>query len=89
MGVNNTFTTNLPDLSTNGYHSPACLNISLGTPQGWVSYGLLDIPDSTECRMEEDGSFLLESCGGHKKIAKGGVYKKLYALQFRDNDLIE
>jgi ABC-type multidrug transport system fused ATPase/permease subunit len=22
-------------------------------------------------------------------IAKGGVYKKLYALQFRENDLIE
>lgn len=74
IGVNNTFTTGLPDISSNGYHTPPCLNFSLGTKDAWVSYGLLDIPDSTECRMEEDGSLLLESCGGNKKISSGEVY---------------
>lgn len=74
VGVNNTFTTNLPDISSNGYHYPPCLNISLGSPAGWVSYGLLDIPDTTECRMEEDGSFLIENCGSHKLIEAGSSY---------------
>lgn len=73
-GVNNTFTSSLPDISSNGYHTPPCLNISLGTPDAWVSYGLLDIPDTTECRMEKDGSFLIERCGGHKLIKDGSVY---------------
>ena len=74
MGVNNTFTTNLPDISSNGYHTPPCLNFSLGSPNGWVSYGLLDIPDTTECRMEADGSFLIENCGSHKLIEAGARY---------------
>ena len=74
MGVNNTFTTNLPDISSNGYHTPPCLNFSLGSPDGWVSYGLLDIPDTTECRMEVDGSFLIENCGSHKLIQEGATY---------------
>lgn len=74
MGVNNTFTTDLPDISSNGYHTPPCLNFSLGTRDGWVSYGLLDIPDTTECRMEEDGSFLIENCGLHKLIEGGSSY---------------
>ena len=74
IGVNNTFTTSLPDISSNGYHTPPCLNISLGSPTGWVSYGLLDIPDTTECRMEEDGSFLIENCGSHKLIKAGTTY---------------
>ncbi|MBO7762118.1 MAG: hypothetical protein J6T24_04915 [Clostridia bacterium] len=75
MGVNNTFTTHLPDISSNGYHTPPCLNFSLGSPDGWVSYGLLDIPDTTECRMEEDGSFLIENCGMHKLIEEGKSYE--------------
>lgn len=64
----------LPDISANGYHTPPCLQFSVGSPLGWVSYGLLDIPDTRMCRMEEDGSFLLESCGGHKHIAFGETY---------------
>ena len=65
----------LPDISANGYHTPPILNFSLGSPAGWISYGLLDIPDTRMCRMEEDGSFLIESCGGHKRIAPGSVYR--------------
>ena len=64
----------LPDISANGYHTPPCLMFSVGCPLGWVSYGLLDIPDTRMCRMEEDGSFLIESCGGHKKISAGSSY---------------
>ncbi len=68
------FYSSLPDISANGYHTPPLLNFSVGSPLGWVSYGLLDIPDTRACRMEEDGSFLIESCGGHKLIGKGDVY---------------
>ena len=69
------FYSSLPDISANGYHTPPLLNFSLGSPAGWVSYGLLDIPDTRTCRMEKDGSFLIESCGGHKKIPMGERYE--------------
>ena len=68
------FYSSLPDISANGYHTPPMLNFSLGSPEGWISYGMLDIPDTRMCRMEENGSFLIESCGGHKLISKGDVY---------------
>lgn len=69
------FYSSLPDISANGYHTPPMLNFSLGCPAGWISYGLLDIPDTRMCRMEKDGSFLIESCGGHKKFSEGEVYE--------------
>ena len=72
---NCTMFSSLPDISANGYHTPPCLMFSVGSPLGWVSYGLLDIPDTRMCRMEDDGSFLIESCGGHKKIGFGETYR--------------
>lgn len=65
----------LPDISLNGYNSPSALNFSIGSKAGWVSFGLLDIPDSYFCRMDEDYSFLVESCGGNKVIKNGETYK--------------
>ncbi len=63
-----------PDISANGYHTPPILNFSIGSPDGWVSFGWLDIPDSKQCRLENDGTLLVESAGGYKKIPAGGVY---------------
>lgn len=75
QGRNCTMFSALPDISANGYHTPPCLMFSVGSPLGWISYGLLDIPDTRMCRMEEDGSFLIESCGGHKRVEFGHDYR--------------
>ncbi len=73
-GKNIDYYHHLPDISQNGYYTPTIMEISLGSPQGWVCIGLLDLPDSKITRMEEDFSFLLESCGGNKMIPAGGTY---------------
>ena len=65
----------LPDISLTGYFIPATFNFSIGNPDAWVSFGLLDIPDTSICKMDEDYSFLVESCGGNKVIKKGEVYR--------------
>jgi len=64
----------LPDISLNGYFIPATFNFSIGNSDAWVSFGLLDIPDTTFCKMDDDYSFLVESCGGNKKFKKGETY---------------
>lgn len=64
----------LPDISSNGYYTPSVLEFSIGSPDGWVSLGLLDLPDTKICRLEEDFSFLIESCGGNKVIPAGEAY---------------
>ncbi len=75
MGKNMDYYHHLPDISQNGYFSPPAMEISIGSKEGWVSIGLLDLPDSKICRMEEDHSFLVESCGGNKVISAGEVYR--------------
>jgi hypothetical protein len=74
-GKNMDYYHRLPDISQNGYFSPCLLSFSIGSPYGWVSFGLLDIPDSKTCKMDEDHSVLVESCGGNKVIPQGGVYR--------------
>ena len=64
----------LPDISVNGYFIPSTFNLSIGNSDAWVSFGLLDIPDTTFCKMDDDHSFLVESCGGNKLIKKGETY---------------
>jgi len=64
----------LPDISLNGYFLPPTFNFSIGNKDGWVSFGLLDIPDTSICKMDDDYSFLVESCGGNKRIKKGESY---------------
>lgn len=73
-GHNMDFYKNLPDCSINGYFYPSITNFSVGNSQGWVSFGLLDMPDSYRYRLEEDLSILTESCGGNKQIPAGQVY---------------
>lgn len=64
----------LPDISLNGYFIPPTFNFSIGNPDSWVSFGLLDIPDTSICKMDNDYSFLVESCGGNKIIRKDETY---------------
>lgn len=64
----------LPDISLNGYFIPPIFNFSIGNSDAWVSFGLLDIPDTTFCKMDDDHSFLVESCGGNKIIREGETY---------------
>lgn len=64
----------LPDISLNGYFIPPTFNFSIGNRDAWVSFGLLDIPDTSFCKMDEDHSFLVESCGGNKVISAGETY---------------
>jgi len=73
-GKNMDYFNHLPDVSLNGYFIPATFNISIGNSDAWVSFGLLDIPDTTFCKMDDDRSFLVESCGGNKVIKKGEIY---------------
>lgn len=73
-GKNMDYFNHLPDVSLNGYFIPATFNISIGNPDGWVSFGLLDIPDTSLCKMDNDHSFLVESCGGNKVIKKNETY---------------
>lgn len=74
-GKNMEFYRHLPDISANGYFSPSLFNFSIGNKDAWVSFGLLDIPDTKICKMDNDSSFLIESCGGNKLIPAGGTYK--------------
>ncbi len=69
------FFKNLPDCSLNGYFYPTMLNFTLGNAQGWVAFGLLDLPDSYQYKLKEDLSVLAESCGGNKVIAAKTTYK--------------
>ncbi len=73
-GYNMDFYKNLPDCSMNGYFYPSITNFSVGNDLGWVSFGLLDLPDSYHYKLQEDLSILTESCGGNKVIKAGETY---------------
>ena len=69
-GLNMEFFRHLPDISAEGYFSPPELNMIIGSSDGWLAIGLLDLPDSVLCRLNTDMSVLLESCGGNKKLTQ-------------------
>ncbi len=74
-GHNMDFYRTLPDCSLNGYFYPTMLNITVGNDQGFAAFGLLDLPDSYQYKLLEDGSILTESCGGNKVIPAGETYR--------------
>lgn len=69
------FFKNLPDCSLNGYFYPTMLNFAVGNEQGWVAFGLLDLPDSYQYKLCDDFTVLAESCGGNKVIPAGETYQ--------------
>ena len=81
------FFKNLPDCSLNGYFYPTMLNFTVGNGQGWAAFGLLDLPDSYQYKLLDDGAILTESCGGNKVIPAGQAYKMPGMLiTFPEND---
>ena len=44
-GHNMDFFQNLPNCSLNGYFYPSIQNFAIGNSQGWVAFGLLDMPE--------------------------------------------
>ncbi len=81
------FYQNLPNCSINGYFYPTMLNFTVGNPQGWVAFGLLDLPDSYQYKLCDDLSVLAESCGGNKVIKAGNAYQMPRMLiTFPDSD---
>ncbi|MBQ6894772.1 MAG: hypothetical protein IJN40_04705 [Clostridia bacterium] len=79
-GKNLEFYRHFPDISANGYFSPSLFNFSLGNGEKWVSFGLLEIPDTKICKMDDDKLFLIESCGGNKVIEAGETYNMPFVL---------
>lgn len=73
-GINRAFHKYFCDCSMNGYFTPAPLNFSVGNRHGWVSFGLLDLPDSYEYKMTRRLGVLIEKPAGHKKIRAGQTY---------------
>lgn len=81
------FFQNLPDCSLNGYFYPTMLNFTVGNSQGWAAFGLLDLPDSYQYKLLDDGAILTESCGGNKIIPAGQTYQMPGMLiTFPEND---
>lgn len=62
------FFSHLPDISSNGYFTPPLLQFTVGSKDGYASFGLLDIPDTKLCRLTEDLDFLIQSSGGNIKV---------------------
>ena len=67
-GINRAFHKYFCDCSMNGYFTPAPLNFSVGNRHGWVSFGLLDLPDSYEYKMTRRLGVLVEKPCGHIKV---------------------
>lgn len=74
-GINSAFNKNFCSGSMNGYFTPPPLNFSVGNRSGWVSFGLLDLPDSYEYQLTKNLGVLAEKPWGNLKLKKGEVYK--------------
>lgn len=73
-GIDRAFNKYFCDCSMNGYFTPAPLNFSVGNRHGWVSFGLLDLPNSYEYKMTRRLGVLTEKPAGHIKVKAGQWY---------------
>lgn len=74
FGINRGFYRSICDCSVNGYFSPPPLNFSVGNRAGWVSFGLLDLPESYEYKMTDRLGILIEKPCGKLEIKENKVY---------------
>lgn len=74
QGVNRAFYKCFCDCSLDGYFTPAPLNFSIGNANGWVSFGLLRLPDSDEYCMTPQLGILLEKPEGNIILKPGETY---------------
>ena len=73
-GINRAFYRSFCDCSIDGYFSPPPLNFSIGNRFGWISFGLLDLPNSAEYKLSPDLGILVEKPEGHLLTAAGCNY---------------
>ena len=74
-GINRAFRRSIPDCSCDGYFTPPPLNFSIGNRSGWVSFGLLDLPNSYEYKMTGSLGILVEKPCGRITTPAGGTYR--------------
>ena len=75
FGINRAFNRNFCDCSSDGYFSPPPLNFSVGNQYGWVSFGLLDLPNSTLYKLTPDLGILVEQPEGQIVVEAGAAYE--------------
>ena len=74
FGVNRAFENVCCDCTMNAYFAPPPLNFCVGNRNGWIAFGLLDLPDSYEYKMTPRLGILVENRGGKLLTKKGSVY---------------
>ena len=75
FGINRAFHRNFCDCSTDGYFCPPPLNFSIGNRFGWVSFGLLDLPDSRHYQLSPDLGVIVEQPDGVICVKAGDTYR--------------
>lgn len=73
-GINRAFHRSFCDCSIDGYFSPPPLNFSIGNRFGWISFGLLDLPNSAEYKLTPDLGILVEKPEGRLLTDTGSSY---------------
>lgn len=73
-GVNRAFENVFCDCTMNAYFAPPPLNFCVGNRNGWIAFGLLDLPNSYEYKMTTRLGILTENCGGKLLTKKGDTY---------------
>ena len=74
FGVNRAFENVFCDCTMNAYFAPPPLNFCVGNRNGYIAFGLLDLPNSYEYKMTNNLGILVEKCGGKLLTAKGTSY---------------
>lgn len=75
FGVNRAFNNIFCDCTMNEFFAPPPLNFCVGNKNGWVAFGLLDLPDSYEYRLTNSLGILAENRGGKLKTSAGEPYR--------------
>lgn len=75
FGVNRAFENVFCDCTMNAYFAPPPLNFCVGNRNGWVAFGLLDLPDSYEYRLTAELGVLVENRGGKLLTRAGTAYR--------------
>ena len=74
-GINRAFNKRFCSCSFDGYFTPPPLNFSVGNLNGWVSFGLLDLPNSYHYNMNVRLGIVIEKPAGQITVKKGETYK--------------
>ena len=74
QGINRAFYKSFCDCSMDGYFTPPPLNFSIGNHCGWVSFGLLDLPNSFHYQLTSRLGILVERPAGQLVTSTGRTY---------------